>query len=104
MDRIVIEHLFNPVRSSSHSTFTLMPDNIELKPMGTSKPPIPPRHPDTATEGTLSAAYRQAEEKAKAAVHLQEGGLDSVSVWGLAASAWYVLPVREVLDRVGTYH
>lgn len=77
--------------------------SIELKPIGKSKPATapapPPRHPDatgaqgslnTAVPGSLGSAYRQAEEKAKAAVHLQEGGLDSISVWGLAASAWYV--------------
>ena len=54
--------------------------SYELKPM---KPPVPPRHP----EASLGASYRQAEEKAKATVHL-ERGLDAVSIWGLAASGW----------------
>jgi hypothetical protein len=92
VDGIVIPHLAQVQLISLQSTFTLMADNIELRPMGTSKPPLPPRHPETSTGGSLSAAYRQAEEKAKAAVHLQEGGLDSVSIWGLAASAWCVSP------------
>lgn len=66
-----------------------MPDSIELKPMGASKPAPPPRHPhaDTAA-GQLGRAYRLAEDKAKAAVHLKEGQLDATSTWGLAASAW----------------
>jgi hypothetical protein len=59
--------------------------SFELDPM---KPPVPPRHP----EASLGAAYRQAENKAKAAVHL-ERGLDLVSIWGLAAAAWWVLNV-----------
>lgn len=64
-----------------------MPDNIELKPMGRSAPTPPPRHPETSS---LHAAYKAAEEKARAAVHLQEGNLDAVSVWGIAVAAWYV--------------
>ncbi|WVF72123.1 hypothetical protein IAT40_006935 [Kwoniella sp. CBS 6097] len=84
-----------------------MSDPIELRPLGQSKPasasgtappPPPPRHPATskagaaiadALPGTLGSAYRSAEEKARAAVHLQEGGMDAVSVWGLALSAWF---------------
>jgi hypothetical protein len=62
-----------------------MADNIELKPMGRSAPTPPPRHPETSS---LHAAYKAAEEKARAAVHLQEGNLDTVSIWGLAVSAW----------------
>jgi hypothetical protein len=64
-----------------------MPDNIELKPMGRSAPTPPPRHPETSS---LHAAYKAAEEKARAAVHLQEGNLDAISIWGLAVTAWYV--------------
>jgi len=62
---------------------------IELRPMGaaTPKPPVPPRHADTAPGG-LGAAYQAAEDKAKAAVHLQDGALDSISTWGLGAAAW----------------
>ncbi|WWC90053.1 uncharacterized protein L201_004985 [Kwoniella dendrophila CBS 6074] len=81
-----------------------MSDHIELKPMGKSAPlpppPVPPRHPATNTNnntsslgdslpGSLGKAYRTAEEKAKAAVHLQEGGLDAISIWGLGLAAWY---------------
>lgn len=62
-----------------------MSDNIELKPMGRSAPTPPPRHPET---GSLHAAFQAAEEKARAAVHLQEGNLDAVSIWGLAISGW----------------
>ncbi|ORY33807.1 hypothetical protein BCR39DRAFT_557032 [Naematelia encephala] len=65
-----------------------MSEPIELQPLGSSKPPLPPRHPDSVP-GTLHAAYRAAEEKAKAAVHLQEGALDEISIWALAASAWF---------------
>jgi hypothetical protein len=63
-----------------------MTDNIELKPMGRSAPTPPPRHPDTS----LHASFKAAEEKARAAVHLQEGNLDTISIWGLAVTAWYV--------------
>ncbi|WVQ98711.1 hypothetical protein IAU59_005842 [Kwoniella sp. CBS 9459] len=86
-----------------------MSDPIELRPIGKSASPaaagapaLPPRHPATATStsrtgaaiadalpGTLGSAYRNAEEKARAVVHLQEGGMDAVSVWGLALSAWF---------------
>ena len=66
-----------------------MSEDIELKPLGSSAPRIPPRHPE-ATSGSLGQAYRAAEEKAKAAVHLQEGVLDSVSVWGCGAASWSV--------------
>ena len=66
-----------------------MSESIELKPLGSSAPPIPARHPET-TSGSLGQAYRAAEEKAKAAVHLQEGVLDSVSVWGCGAACWCV--------------
>jgi hypothetical protein len=68
-----------------------MSENIELRPVGKSAngPPLPPRRPDSEP-GTLGRAYRLAEDKAKAAVHLQEGGLDVVSTWGLGAAAWYV--------------
>jgi hypothetical protein len=68
-----------------------MSENIELRPVGKSAngPPLPPRHPDSEP-GTLGRAYRLAEDKAKAAVHLQEGGLDAVSTWGLGAAAWCV--------------
>jgi hypothetical protein len=68
-----------------------MSENIELRPVGKSAngPPLPPRHPDSEP-GTLGRAYRLAEDKAKAAVHLQEGGLDVVSTWGLGAAAWCV--------------
>ncbi|ORX39861.1 hypothetical protein BD324DRAFT_615273 [Kockovaella imperatae] len=67
-------------------------EGIELQPVGSStlKPRIPPRHPDTAPGG-LGAAYRAAEDKAKAAVHLQEGNLDNVSVWGLVAAGWFTI-------------
>ncbi len=63
---------------------------IELRPIGASAPRIPPRHPDTGSPGTLGQAYRAAEDKARAAVHLQEGGLDTISVWGCGAASWYV--------------
>ncbi|OCF45497.1 hypothetical protein I317_00745 [Kwoniella heveanensis CBS 569] len=87
-----------------------MADPIELRPIGKSAaapPLLPPRHPAASTStstasrtgatstiadalpGTLGSAYRTAEEKAKAAVHLQEGGLDAISVWGLGLSAWF---------------
>jgi hypothetical protein len=68
-----------------------MSENIELRPVGKSAngPPLPPRHPESEP-GTLGRAYRLAEDKAKAAVHLQEGGLDVVSTWGLGAAAWCV--------------
>jgi hypothetical protein len=62
-----------------------MSEPIELRPMGSSKPPIPPRHPEASS---LHSAYRSAEEKAKAVVHLQEGQLDAVSVWGIAVASW----------------
>ena len=66
-----------------------MADNIELKPVGKSRPipDVPPRHPDTHPGG-LGAAYRAAEDKAKAAVALNEGGLDAVSIWGLVSASW----------------
>jgi hypothetical protein len=66
--------------------------------MGSSKPPIPPRHPaaDSATS-SLHSAYRSAEEKAKAVVHLQEGQLDSVSVWGIAVVSWYAMQLGLIL-------
>lgn len=66
-----------------------MSQPIEMKPLGASASPPPPRHPDTSTGG-LGAAYRKAEEKAKAAVHLREGNMDAVSTWGLVAAGWYV--------------
>jgi hypothetical protein len=49
---------------------------------------VPPRHPDAETGGSLGHAYKVAEEKAKAAVHLQEGNMDSISYWSLAAAGW----------------
>ena len=64
-----------------------MPDNIELKQMGKSAPSVPPRHPESSS---LHASFKAAEEKARAAVHLQEGNLDAISIYGLAVSAWYV--------------
>ncbi|WWC69495.1 uncharacterized protein I206_103437 [Kwoniella pini CBS 10737] len=74
-----------------------MSDPIELRPMGKSTAPLPPpRHPATssiadALPGSLGKAYKSAEEKAKAAVHLQEGGLDAISIWGLGLAAWFVI-------------
>jgi len=68
-----------------HSDTSYMTDNIELKPMGKSAPSIPPRHPESSS---LHASFKAAEEKARAAVHLQEGNLDAVSIYGLAVSAW----------------
>ncbi|WVQ78092.1 hypothetical protein IAT38_000173 [Cryptococcus sp. DSM 104549] len=81
-----------------------MSDPIELKPMGSSIPPLPPRHPaaqptyppgadssSDAQPGTLGRAYRTAEEKAKAAIHLQEGGMDAVSVFGVVLSSWFTI-------------
>ncbi|WWD15893.1 hypothetical protein CI109_100317 [Kwoniella shandongensis] len=72
-----------------------MSEPIELRPMGASAsaPRIPPRHPAAAdpTPGSLGAAYRSAEEKAKAAVHLQEGGLDAISIWGLGLASWFAV-------------
>ena len=65
----------------------IMSDPIELRPMGASAPPPPPRHPDTPSGG-LGQAYRSAEDKARAAVHLQEGGLDNVSIWGCGLASW----------------
>ena len=68
-----------------------MSEGIELRPVGSSTPKPPPRRPDTdGAPGSLSSAYRRAEEKAKAVVHLQEGQLDSISIWGLVSTAWYV--------------
>ena len=64
-----------------------MTDNIELKPMGRSAPTPPPRHPEASS---LHASFKAAEEKARAAVHLQEGNLDAISIYGLAVAAWYV--------------
>ncbi|KAK6902911.1 hypothetical protein L486_08348 [Kwoniella mangroviensis CBS 10435] len=75
-----------------------MSDPIELRPIGKSAPapppPPPPRHPATsslgdALPGSLGRAYRSAEEKAKAAVHLQEGGMDAISIWGLGLASWF---------------
>ncbi|WVW83120.1 hypothetical protein I302_105138 [Kwoniella bestiolae CBS 10118] len=74
-----------------------MSDPIELRPIGKSAPrppPPPPRHPATsslgdALPGSLGRAYRNAEEKAKAAVHLQEGGMDAISIWGLGLASWF---------------
>lgn len=68
----------------------IMAEGIELKPLGASAPPLPPRHPDTAP-GSLGKAYRSAEEKAKAMIHLQQdAGLDAISVWALVLSSWSV--------------
>jgi hypothetical protein len=64
-----------------------MSEGIELHSIGRSAPTPPPRQSDSAAGG-LGRAYRLAEEKAKAAVHLQEGGLDATSSWGLGAAAW----------------
>ncbi|ODO11488.1 hypothetical protein I350_00268 [Cryptococcus amylolentus CBS 6273] len=66
-----------------------MKDDIELEPLGASKPQPPPRHP--AAEGSLHAAYKSAEDKAKAMIHLQEGGMDAISVWGLVIAAWFAI-------------
>lgn len=67
-----------------------MAEGIELKPLGASAPPPPPRHPDSAP-GSLGKAYRSAEEKAKAIIHLQQdAGLDAISVWALVLSSWFV--------------
>lgn len=77
-----------------------MSDGIELRDLqqtSTGRPQMPPRHPDAAP-GTLGKAYRLAEEKAKAAVHLQEGGMDVTGVWGCGAGVWQVtisLPLTE---------
>ncbi|OWZ51708.1 hypothetical protein C345_00852 [Cryptococcus neoformans A2-102-5] len=68
-----------------------MAEGIELKPLGASAPPPPPRHPDSAP-GSLGKAYRSAEEKAKAIIHLQQdAGLDAISVWALVLSSWFVI-------------
>jgi hypothetical protein len=68
-----------------------MSEGIELTDLKQrrSAPALPPRHPD-ATTGSLGKAYRLAEEKAKAAVYLQEGGMDSIAFWGCGAALWYV--------------
>ncbi|EIW69699.1 hypothetical protein M231_07923 [Tremella mesenterica] len=89
--------------------------SIPLEPLGASKPPLPPRPPkpsettvqddhDTfqkrrndfnsgigGATGQLGKAYKIAEEKAKAAVVLNEGGLDSVSVYGLGLTIWFTI-------------
>ncbi|OWZ56917.1 hypothetical protein C349_01219 [Cryptococcus neoformans var. grubii Br795] len=68
-----------------------MAEGIELKPLGASAPPPPPRHPDSAP-GSLGKAYRSAEEKAKAIIHLQQdAGLDAISVWALVLSSWFAI-------------
>ncbi len=73
-----------------------MSEPIELRLLGSSAPRLPPRHPDTKSGG-LGSAYRAAEDKARAAVHLQEGGLDSVSVWGCGVASWYAkLPLLDL--------
>lgn len=67
-----------------------MAEGIELKPLGASAPPLPPRHADPPA-GSLGKAYRSAEEKAKAIIHLQQdAGLDAISVWALVLSSWSV--------------
>ena len=66
----------------------VMSDPIELRPIGKSVPLPPPRHPAATAPGGLGKAYRAAEERAKAAVNLQEGGLDATSTWGLGAAVW----------------
>lgn len=68
-----------------------MSDGIELQDLKQrrSAPTPPPRHPDAAGGG-LGKAYRLAEEKAKAAVYLQEGGMDSIAFWGCGAALWCV--------------
>ncbi|WRT67112.1 uncharacterized protein IL334_004078 [Kwoniella shivajii] len=74
--------------------------SIELRPMGKSAPapPVPPRHPaasnanpqlSDASPGSLGRAYRSAEDKARAVVHLQEGGMDAVSIWALGLAGWF---------------
>jgi hypothetical protein len=72
-----------------------MAEGIELRNLGDkarASPPLPPRHPAAGSSdspsGGLGRAYRLAEEKAKAAVHLQEGGLDTVAYWGCGAAIW----------------
>lgn len=65
-----------------------MSEGIELRPIGKAKPAVPPRHPEAVSGGSLGHAYKVAEEKAKAAVHLQEGNMDSISYWSLAAAGW----------------
>jgi hypothetical protein len=65
-----------------------MSEGIELRNLKGKAPTPPPRHPDTQAQGGLGKAYRLAEEKAKAAVHLQEGGLDVTSVWGCGTAIW----------------
>ncbi|KAK4689441.1 hypothetical protein P7C73_g675, partial [Tremellales sp. Uapishka_1] len=57
-----------------------MSEPIELQPVGKSAP-----------QSTLSQGYRAAEDAAKAAIHLEEGGMDVVSVWGLGAASWFGL-------------
>lgn len=64
-----------------------MSEGIELRNLKSKAPTPPPRHPDSSG-GTLGKAYRLAEEKAKAAVHLQEGGMDVTGVWGCGAAIW----------------
>jgi hypothetical protein len=65
----------------------MVSDNIELKPIGKS---APPKHP----QSSLSSAYKMAEEKAKATVHLQEGSFDAISLWALGSTAWQVICIR----------
>lgn len=66
-----------------------MGESVELRPMGASRPPAPPpRHPETSAGG-LGRAYRAAEDKAKASVHLQEGGMDTTSTYGVGVAIWY---------------
>ncbi|AAW41848.1 hypothetical protein CNBB3450 [Cryptococcus deneoformans B-3501A] len=68
-----------------------MAEGIELKPLGASAPPLPPRHADPPA-GSLGKAYRSAEEKAKAIIHLQQdAGLDAISVWALVLSSWFAI-------------
>ncbi|WVO12846.1 hypothetical protein L204_100454 [Cryptococcus depauperatus] len=71
-----------------------MSDPIEMQPLGGSVPPIPPRHSTTANAvptNSLGQAYRVAEEKAKAMMYLQEGGMDATSIWGIVLSSWFVI-------------
>lgn len=70
-----------------------MSEGIELTDLKQrrSAPTPPPRHPDAnagSSTGSLGKAYRLAEEKAKAAVYLQEGGMDSIAFWGCGAAVW----------------
>lgn len=81
---------FGFLSSIRFSSANKMTEGIELRNLKAKGPTPPPRHPDTQAGGSLGKAYRLAEEKAKAVVHLQEGGLDNTSIWGCASAIWYV--------------